>query len=43
MLCRLVARTMLRFEDFLIGAYDGSFWRFLKDRVLVRRAARARG
>ena len=42
-LCLLVARAILGFEDFLIGSYDGSFWRFLKDRVLVRRAARARG
>lgn len=33
--CLLVARSVLRFEDFLIGAYDGSFWRFLKERLIV--------
>jgi sodium transport system permease protein len=27
------ARTVLRFEEFLLGSFDGSFWRFLKDRV----------
>ena len=33
--CLLVARSVLRFEDFLIGAYDGSFWRFLKERLIA--------
>ena len=33
--CLLLARSVLRFEDFLIGAYDGSFWRFLKERVIA--------
>ena len=28
-----LARFVLRFEDFLIGSYDGSFWRFAKDRM----------
>ena len=41
-LCLLLARAILGFEDFLIGAYDGSFWRFLKDRLLARPAGAAR-
>ena len=41
-LCLLLARGILGFEDFLIGAYDGSFWRFLKERLL-RRPADMRG
>jgi sodium transport system permease protein len=32
-LCLGVARFVLRFEDFLIGSFDGSFWRFAKDRL----------
>lgn len=28
-----VARFILRFEDFLMGSFDGSFWRFAKDRM----------
>jgi sodium transport system permease protein len=28
--CLLAARFVLRFEDFLLGSFDGSFWRFLK-------------
>ena len=36
-LCLLLARTILGFEEFLIGAYEGSFWRFLKERILARR------
>lgn len=35
--CLALARVILGFEDFLLGAYDGSFWRFLKDRVLGSR------
>jgi sodium transport system permease protein len=31
--CLLLARTILGFEDFLLGSYDGSFWRFLRDRL----------
>jgi sodium transport system permease protein len=27
------ARTILRFEEFLLGSFDGSFWRFMKDRL----------
>jgi len=37
-LCLLLARFVLRFEDFLLGAHGGSFWRFLKERVSQRRA-----
>lgn len=32
-LCLVLARYILRFEDFLLGSFDGSFWRFLKDRM----------
>lgn len=32
-LCLVVARYVLRFEDFLMGSFDGSFWRFVKDRM----------
>lgn len=32
-LCLLLARWVLQFEDFLMGSFDGSFWRFLKDRA----------
>lgn len=28
-----IARFILRFEDFLTGSFDGSFWRFAKDRM----------
>jgi len=31
-----VARRVLAFEDFLMGSFDGSFWRFLKERILGR-------
>ena len=34
-LCLVLARSILRFEDFLIGAYEGSFARFLKQRLLA--------
>ncbi len=33
-----VARRVLVFEDFIIGSYDGSFWRFLKERIVKRNA-----
>jgi sodium transport system permease protein len=36
-----VARSVLKFEDYLLGSYDGSFWRFAKQRLLVRGAKRA--
>lgn len=32
-LCLLLARAILRFEDFLLGGYDGSFWRFARERL----------
>jgi ABC-type Na+ efflux pump permease subunit len=35
-LCLLLARAILGFEDFLLGSHDGSFWRFLKERLLRR-------
>ena len=34
--CLLLARAILRFEDFLIGSFGGSFWRFVKDRLASR-------
>lgn len=40
LLCLLLARSILGFEDFLVGAYDGSLWRFLKERVLGRSSRR---
>ena len=33
-----VARRVLVFEDFIIGSYDGSFWRFLRERLVKRNA-----
>ena len=42
--CLLLARAILRFEDFVIGAYDGSFFRFVRERLLGRPpGASARG
>lgn len=32
-----VARRILAFEDFLLGSFDGSFWRFLKERIMGRK------
>jgi sodium transport system permease protein len=32
-----VARRILALEDFLLGSYDGSFWRFLKERIVGRK------
>jgi ABC-type Na+ efflux pump permease subunit len=29
----LVAQYILRFEDFLLGSFDGSLWRFLRSRL----------
>jgi sodium transport system permease protein len=31
----LVARQVLKFEDFLLGAFDGSFWRFAKEKLFA--------
>lgn len=36
-----VARRVLVFEDFLLGSFDGSFWRFLKERILGKGNPRA--
>jgi hypothetical protein len=33
-----LARFILRFEDFLMGSFDGSFWRFARERMLPGRA-----
>ncbi|MHB1192032.1 MAG: ABC transporter permease [Longimicrobiales bacterium] len=33
-----VARRILVFEDFLLGSFDGSFWRFLKERIMRRKS-----
>jgi sodium transport system permease protein len=35
--CLLVARAVLRFEDLLLGSFDGSFWRFARDRLLRKK------
>jgi len=32
----LLARRILSFEEFLTGSFDGSFWRFAKDRLFAR-------
>ncbi len=32
----LLARQVLRFEEFLVGSFDGSFWRFAKGRMISR-------
>ncbi len=34
-LCLAVARQLLRFEDFLLGSFDGSFWRFAKEKLFA--------
>ena len=34
--CLLLARAVLQFEDLLIGSFDGSFWRFAKERLMVK-------
>jgi sodium transport system permease protein len=35
-LCLWLARFILRFEDVLLGSFDGSFWRFAKARLRPR-------
>jgi sodium transport system permease protein len=35
--CLLLARSVLKFEDFLMGSFDGSFWRFAKDRLVGKK------
>lgn len=42
--CLVAARAVLKFEDFLLGSFDGSFWRFLRSRLLAFRGkAKRRG
>ncbi|MBI4520952.1 MAG: ABC transporter permease [Gemmatimonadetes bacterium] len=43
--CLWSARWVLQFEDLLLGSYDGSFWKFLRDRspVVGRRSRQALG
>ena len=36
--CLLIARAVLQFEDLLMGSFDGSFWRFAKERLMGKRA-----
>lgn len=31
----VLARQILKFEDFLLGAFDGSFWRFAKEKLFA--------
>jgi len=38
LLCLSVARFILRFEDFLMGSFDGSFWRFARERMAPGRS-----
>ncbi len=33
--CLLLARQVLRFEEFLLGGFDGSFWRFAKEKLFA--------
>ena len=35
--CLLLARYVLQFEDLLMGSFDGSFWRFAKDRLMGKK------
>jgi sodium transport system permease protein len=37
-LCLWIAATILRYEDVLTGTFDGNMMKFLKERVLTRRA-----
>jgi sodium transport system permease protein len=39
-LCLWLARFILRFEDVLMGSFDGSFWRFAKARLRPRRVGK---
>jgi sodium transport system permease protein len=42
LVCLVIARFVLRFEDFLLGSHDGSLWRFLRERLWkTRRSAAA--
>jgi len=33
--CLLLARQILRFEEFLLGSFDGSLWRFAKEKLFA--------
>ncbi len=37
--CLLIARAVLGFEDFLMGSFNGSFWRFAKERLLGKKGS----
>ena len=37
-LCLWIAATILQYEDVLTGTFDGNMMKFLKERVLTRRA-----
>jgi sodium transport system permease protein len=39
--CLALARAILRFEDFLLGSHDGSFWRFVTERLVRGRPDRS--
>ena len=39
----LLARAVLQFEDLLMGSFDGSFWRFAKERLMVRKGRNVTG
>jgi sodium transport system permease protein len=34
--CLGAARAVLQFEDYVLGSYDGSFWRLMRERILRR-------
>ncbi len=36
--CLLLARTILKFEDFLLDSFDGSLWRLARNRLLGARS-----
>ncbi|MBT4186992.1 MAG: hypothetical protein HOE14_07250 [Gemmatimonadales bacterium] len=42
-LCLMLARMVLQFEDLLMGSFDGSFWRFAKERLLNRNGKKTAG
>lgn len=43
-LCLWLGRKVLQFEDHLLGSYDGSFWKFARERLFsARREARLGG
>jgi ABC-type Na+ efflux pump permease subunit len=35
-LCLALARYILKFEDLMLGSYDGNFWKFIRERGLKR-------